>query len=395
MVLLFPSDSIDKCVFFDVIDIQTLILLLMLIRPFRAVLPNMKLVSSPKTFFSSVREKYPNYKKGNFFRKAAKEAIYVIQITREGEKHEGLVTCAHIDEFTSQRIKKHENTISAKEQQQIDLILSRGAGVKPVLVFHKEVKKISEWIKEVIGAKKRTYEVKFNDKEVHKIWSVTDAENVEHICKLYKKHIKEAYIADGHHRCSSTALMSKNYAGESINPYEYLMTSFFPSNQLKIYDFNRIINLLDQISPVRFVAKLSKYCNIEPIKAYKSPSAKFEMTMYLRKEWYTIKWKKELLNSSTNILLDANLMNKYIMTEILQIEDIRTDTRIKYLEGVKPLLTFKNHCNKLENGIGFVLYPVDISDLVEVADQGKIMPPKSTWFEPRMKNGLLVQEFKL
>jgi len=355
----------------------------------------MKLVSSPKTFFSSVREKYPNYKKGNFFRKAAKEAIYVIQIIREGEKHEGLVTCAHIDEFTSHRIKKHENTISAKEQQQIDLILSRGAGVKPVLVFHKAVKKINDWIQEIIATKKRTYEVKFSDTELHKIWSVTDAEKVENICKLFKKHIKEAYIADGHHRCSSTALMSKNYEGESINPYEYLMTSFFPSNQLKIYDFNRIINLLDQISPVRFTVELSKYCDIIPLQKYMSPSAKFEMTMYLEKEWYTVKWKKKYLNSRSNILLDANLMNKYIMAEILKIEDIRTDTRIKYLEGVKPMLTFKNQCKKLENGIGFVLHPVDIADLIEVADQDQIMPPKSTWFEPRMKNGLLVQEFKM
>jgi len=367
----------------------------MLIRPFRAVLPNMQFVASPKAFFSSVREKYPDYKKGNFFRKAAKEAVYVLQITRDGEKHEGLITCAHIDEYTSQRIKKHENTISSKEQQQIDLILKRGAGVKPVLVFHKEVKKITTWIKDIIKTKKKSFEVKFSDTDTYKIWSVTDAEAIEHICKLYKKHVKEAYIADGHHRSSSTALMSSNYTDEIENPYDHLMTSFFPSSHLKIYDFNRIINPMDEISPVRFIVELSKSCDIEPIDKFRNPSQKFEMIMYLRKEWYAVKWKKKILSSRSSVLLDANLMNKHIMSNILNIEDIRTDTRIKYLEGVKGLSSFKNQCHKIENAIGFVLYPVDIKDLIEIADQKKIMPPKSTWFEPRMKNGLIVQEFKL
>lgn len=365
------------------------------IRPFRAVLPNMKFVASPKVFFSSVREKYPDYKKGKFFRKAAKEAVYVLQITRDNVKHEGLITCAHIDEYVSQRIKKHENTISAKEQQQIDLILKRGAGVKPVLVFHKEVKKISSWIKEIVSSKKKTFEVKFSDREIHKIWSVTEAEDIEHICKLFKKHVKEAYIADGHHRCSSTALMANNHKDDLVNPYEYLMTSFFPSNQLKIYDFNRIINTRDEITPVRFMAELSKYCDVEHISKFQNPSQKFEMVMYIQKEWYVIKWKKKILSRRSSILLDANLMNKYIMSEILQIEDIRTDNRIKYQEGVKGLDSFKNQCHKVDNAIGFVLYPVDINDLIQIADQKKIMPPKSTWFEPRMKNGTVVQEFKI
>ena len=364
----------------------------MLIRPFRAVLPNMKFVASPKAFFSSVREKYPDYKKGNFFKKAAKEAIYVLQIERNGEMHEGIVTCAHIDEFVSQRIKKHENTISSKEQQQIDLILKRGAGVKPVLVFHNEVKKISAWVKEIVS-RKRLLEIKFSPKEIHRIWTVTDAEEIEHICRLFKKHIPEGYIADGHHRCASTALMSANHEDEEVNPYEYLMTSFFPSTHLKIYDFNRIVNALQDISPVKFIVQLSEHCDITVLEEYRKPMEKFEIIMYLGKEWYSLKWKKKLLKSKKEILLDANLMNKYILSDILDFEDIRTDTRIKYLEGVKSVDSFKNQCNKIENGVGFILYPVDISDLIDIADKKKIMPPKSTWFEPRMKNGIIVQEF--
>ncbi len=364
----------------------------MLIRPFRAVLPNMKFVASPKAFFSSVREKYTDYKKGNFFKKAAKEAIYVLQIERNGSFHEGIITCAHIEEFVSQRIKKHENTISAKEQQQIDLILKRGAGVKPVLVFHKEVKKITTWIKTIV-AQKKLLEVKFNAKEIHRIWSVTDAEEIEKICKLFKKHVPEGYIADGHHRCASTALMAENYADEEVNPYEYLMTSFFPSSDLQIYDFNRIINVLQDVSPVKFMVQLSKYCDISVLDEYRKPTEKFEIIMYLGKEWYSLKWKKKYLNSKKNILLDANLLNKYVLTEIFDFQDIRTDTRIKYLEGVKSINDFKDQCNKIENGIGFMLYPVDIKDLIAIADRKKIMPPKSTWFEPRMKNGIIVQEF--
>jgi len=364
----------------------------MLIRPFRAVLPNMKFVASPNVFFSSVREKYPDYKKGNFFKKAAKEAIYVLQIERKGDFHEGIVTCAHIDEYITQRIKKHENTISAKEQQQIDLILKRGAGVKPVLVFHKEVKKISAKIKEIVSRKK-LLEIRFNANEIHRVWSVTDAEEIEHICKLFKKHVSEGYIADGHHRCASTALMSANHADEEVNPYEYLMTSFFPTSHLKIYDFNRIVNALQDLSPVKFIVQLSQYCDIKEIEEYRKPSEKFEIIMYLGKEWYSLRWKKKLLNRKKNVLLDANLMNKFIFGEILDFQDIRTDTRIKYLEGVKSVENFKNNCNKIENGIGFILFPVDIKDLIAIADKKKVMPPKSTWFEPRMKNGIIVQEF--
>ena len=364
----------------------------MLIRPFRAVLPNMKFVASPKAFFSSVRVKYSDYKRGNFFKKAAKEAIYVLQIERDEEIHEGIITCAHIDEFTSQRIKKHENTISSKEQQQIDLLLKRGAGVKPVLVFHKEVKKISTWIKEVI-ARRKLLEIKFSEKEIHRVWRVTDPDDIANICKLFKKYVPEGYIADGHHRSASTALMSANHENEKVNPYEYLMTSFFPSSHLKIYDFNRIVNALQDISPVKFMVHLSKYCDITVLDRFRKPNEKFEIIMYLGREWYCLRWKKNLLRSKKEVLLDANLMNKYIFSEILNFEDIRTDTRIKYIEGVKSMLTFRNQCNKIENGIGFILYPVDIKDLIEIADNGKIMPPKSTWFEPRMKNGIIVQEF--
>jgi len=365
----------------------------MLIRPFRAVLPNLKYVASPKTFFSSVREKYPDYKKGNFFRKAAKEALYVLQVVRGEEVHEGLIACTAIEEFTSERIKKHENTLSSKEQQQIDLILKRGAGVKPVLVFHKEVKKISAWIHEVITSRKKLSEVKFGDKEIHRVWSVTDGNEIEQVCKMYKKLVPEGYIADGHHRCSSTALMASNHANEAENPYQYLMTSYFPSSHLRIFDFNRIVNALSDISPVKFIVKLSQCCDIVPLEKFRKPLAKFEMVMYLQKEWYSLTWKKTLLKSKKNILLDANLMNKFILYDILHIEDIRTDTRIKYIEGVKPLSSFKTQCNKLENAIGFYLYPVDLNDLIEIADKNQIMPPKSTWFEPRMKNGLIVQEF--
>jgi len=365
----------------------------MLIRPFRAVLPNLKFVASPKTFFSSVREKYPDYKKGKFFKKAAKEALYVLQIIRGEEVHEGLITCTHIEEFTSERIKKHENTLSSKEQQQIDLILKRGAGVKPVLVFHEEVKKISKWIHEVISTKKKLLEVKFSEKEIHRVWSITDGDEIEQVCKMYGKLVPVGYIADGHHRCSSTALMANNHENESKNPYNYLMTAFFPSSHLQIFDFNRIVNALADISPVKFIVKLSQCCEIVPLEKFRKPKEKFEMVMYLQREWYSLTWKKHLLKSAKNILLDANLMNQHILKDILNIEDIRTDTRIKYIEGVKPLNSFKTHCHKLDNAIGFYLYPVDIDDLIDIADRHKIMPPKSTWFEPRMKNGLIVQEF--
>lgn len=369
----------------------------MKIRPFRAVIPKMNFVASPQTFFKAVREKYPEYKEGNFFKKASQEAIYIYRISKGKNSHTGIITCTHTKEFISNKIKKHENTLKAKEQQQIDLMLLRSAVVKPILVFYQEQKKIDAAIQQHIKSNKHFFEIEIEEnKEIHTIWEIKDGTEVDSLVKLFKDLIPEAYIADGHHRSASNALMYKQLKAENAkhNPYEYLMTAYFPSSQLDIWEFNRIIDLSKDFSPTRFLANLTKLFDIEYMFKPVKPEKKFQLSMYINSEWYSMTWKKEVLKSygKNKVVLDANLLNQHVLQNIIGIEDVRTDTRLSYSEGVNGIDEFVKKVDKQEGHIGFILFPVDIQDLIRIADKNKIMPPKSTWFEPRMKNGILVQE---
>ena len=369
----------------------------MKIRPFRAVIPKMNFVASPHTFFKSVREKYPEYKEGNFFKKASQEAIYIYNIKKEKSTHTGIITCTHIKEFISNRIKKHENTLKAKEQQQIDLMLLRSAVVKPILVFYPEEKKINTAIQQHQKANDPFFEIKIEESgEVHTIWEVKDGAEVEHFVQLFHDQVPEAYIADGHHRSASAARMYLQHKEEKMkdNPYDYLMSAYFPSSQLDIWEFNRIIDLSKDFSPTRFLANLTKLFDIEYMFKPIKPKKKFQLSMYMNGEWYKMSWKKDLLKKygKNKVVLDANLLNEHVLHDIIGITDVRTDERISYSEGIHGIQDFVKRVEKREGQVGFILYPVDIEDLIGIADKNKIMPPKSTWFEPRMKNGILVQE---
>ena len=369
----------------------------MKIKSFRAVIPKMNFVASPKAFFSSVKQDYPDYRKGDFFEKTSQEAIYIYQIQKSGEVHTGIITTVHVKEFISNRIKKHENTLKAKEQQQIDLMLKRKAVVKPILVFYNNEKKINTLIKNCIKTNKRILNITLDDsQEVHSIWEVTDGAEVEKFITSFKNLVPEGYIADGHHRVAADSLMYKRLKNEkaSENPYEYLMTAFFPSTELNIYDFNRVIDASNNISATQFIAALSKVCNIEILDKPSKPKKKFELCLHVNMEWFKLTWKKEAIKKLGKkvVQLDATILNELVLGNILGIKDVRADTRIKYIEGVASLDHFMLQCQKNELSFGFLLYPVDIDDLIKVADKKMVMPPKSTWFEPRMKNGLLVQE---
>jgi len=178
--------------------------------------------------------------------------------------------------------------------------------------------------------------------------------------------------------------------------YRSLLCAFFPSDELEIYDFNRIVEGLKNVSLTRFMAGLSEVFEIKFLESAAKPKKKHEITIYVNNEWYSLKWKKEILKKYKNqkVILDANLLDEHILKPIFGIEDIRTDTRIKYVEGVKPIQEIIDKTNKVEGRVAFCIYPVKMEELLLVADQNKVMPPKSTWFEPRMKNGLVSQDFK-
>lgn len=363
--------------------------------PFQAVYPDFDYVASTDTFFSTVKIDYVEYKKSGFFQKAAQEALYVYQIQTEKRTFTGLISCTDIKDYLSGKIKKHENTLAPKEQQQLNLLISRKAMVKPVLITYNEVSAISKIIQNVIKKNKVFFSCHLDDdSELHRIWEVSDGAVIQKLQKLFAKEVPHAYIADGHHRCAATALLYERTRKKKKKLADKLLCVYFPISELEIHDFNRVVVALEDCSATYLMARLSKIFDITPLREPAKPSQKHELTFCIHKEWYRLNWRKSILKEyqKTKVLLDANMLDDKVMRDIIGILDVRTDKRMSYVEGPAGLEGIRRQLNKNENRIAFCLYPVYISDLIKIADFGKTMPPKSTWFVPRVKNGLVVAE---
>ena len=368
----------------------------MRIRPFQAVYPNLDVISSVDTFFGRVKYEYPDYKRDGFFSKIKEDAIYIYRISTADRDYTGLIACSDINDYLEGKIKRHENTLRSKERQQMQLTVRRKAIVKPVLLIYPRVIEIVELLNDYIRNHKQAFEIKFEaENQLHTFWKVSDETLIQKIQTLFFEKVPETYIADGHHRSSSTALMHQmmegNPKGES---FDLLLSAFFPADELEIHDFNRIVER--ECSLTTFMAKLSQVFDIEILEEPTKPSQKFEIVMFINFEWFKLSWKSSVLNKYENqkVILDASLLDEFVLRKIMGIEDIRSSTRIKYVEGPKGLSFLRSRTIKKDNNVGFCLYPVELDDILTIADMGKTMPPKSTFFEPRIKNGLIVQEFE-
>ncbi|MEL6924857.1 MAG: DUF1015 family protein [Bacteroidota bacterium] len=364
--------------------------------PFQAVYPDLDFIASPDSFFGTVKENYVEYKENDFFKKTDREAIYIYQIKSKWRNYLGLVACADIEDYLEGHILKHENTLAPKEQQQMQLLLNRKAMVKPILLTYPDVAYINELLQGYIEKHPPFLKTHFEgEQSEHLFWQLDNESSIQKLQEVFREHIGKSYIADGHHRSSTVALMYQRWKNRGgANPFNRMLCAFFPASQLSIFDYNRIIEGLQEISPTRFMAELSQLCDVEVLAAATKPDAPHQMVLCLDHEWYKLRWKPSVLRKYEHIdpLLDVSLLNEEILKGILQIEDVRTDPRVKYVEGPRGMEVLKNKTFKNEKRMAFLLYPVALGDLMRVADDGKVMPPKSTWFEPRVKNGLLVLE---
>ena len=362
--------------------------------PFQAKYPNFDYITSPDSFFSNVKEEFNDYDESGFFRKSAQEGLYVYEIRTGSRKFTGLVACVDVRDYLDGRIRRHEDTLAAKEQRQMQLLMHRNAMVKPVLLFHQPLASLSNML-ERCKKKSPLVETHFErPDETHTLWEISSGEDIKHLQEQFLNSVPEAYIADGHHRSSMTALLYERRQGKpDQSKFGRLLCTFFPESDLEIQDYNRIVDGLGELSIAQFMARLSRVVDIEVLPAPSKPSVKHQMTMIISREWFSLRWKPEILHTwSEEVVLDASLLDRFVIKDIFGIEDVRNDERLKYLEGSRGLDEFRNIVNKSEHRVGFCLSPVEIADLKQVADRDKVMPPKSTWFEPRMRNGLIVYE---
>lgn len=368
----------------------------MKIYPFQAVYPDKELIASEESFFGRVKYDYPEFEQSGFFKKTSREAIYVYEITRNGNRHLGFFACIATTDYDEGLILKHENTLAANEQKMMQLILHRKAMVKPVLLTYPRRDVIHDFLENLIKKRTPFLELDFKEeKSLHRVWQIAEGEAIEFLHQEFLSNIPALYVADGHHRCSTLAKLNKSRRKKDKNlHFDRTFTAFFSFDQLQIHEYNRSVDILDSITPTRLMAELAKYCHIHPAKGPFRPKAIHELGMLINHEWYSLTWKKRAFKQfpKDKITTDTQMLNTLILEGILGIKDVRNDERIKYIEGIRELEGLLQKTLKNDTRIGFALYPLPMADFKAVADANDVLPPKSTWFEPRMKNGLLVHE---
>jgi uncharacterized protein (DUF1015 family) len=367
----------------------------MRIHPFRAIYPDMGKAPADTGFFDTVKAYFPEYVKAGYYLADEEEAVFVYDIEYEQRVQSGLVFNVDVQDYLDGRIRRHEHTLFERESKMKQLFLERNALIKPVLVAYprdKKVNKLMERARDHVPF----LDIQMTETERHVIYKVTDKKDISRLQKRFRKNVPRAYIADGHHRCITSAKLYEEFSErEPGKDFSKILCMFMQDEELIIHDYNRVVDVLDAFSPTLFMAKMSHLCNITPLPRAAKPSGKYEMTMYILKEWYLLKWKKSVLKryKDEDVIFDGAILNREVLGGIFGIEDVRNDSRLKYVEGISGIEGIVRKAEKSIFRIAFCLYPVQMEELEKVADKHKTLPPKSTWFEPRIKNGVLCAPF--
>ncbi|MDQ3017797.1 MAG: DUF1015 family protein [Bacteroidota bacterium] len=367
----------------------------MKIFPFQAIYPNVELIASTDSFFATVRNDYTQYLDNGFFHQAPENAYYILEIKSGKKTHSGLIVALDINDYSKGKIVKHEKTIASSEQDMLKTLLQRGAMVKPVLLCHPELKEISKEIQKLKKKKSPFLSLSTNiGPHEYNLYQVNLKEG-EALAQLYKSLVPKVYIADGHHRCSTGEKLYKLQGDKKGKDYSLILAALFPFDQLDILDYNRVIELPYNLKLTRFIAELSKVCDVKYLGTPQKPQRKHQITMCMQGEWYQLSWKNEVIKKHKKMaaVLDAALLDKEILDILLGIKDVRTDGRVDYVSGNQGPERVEEKARSSDHHVGFCIYPVQFDELVKVSDSGGTLPPKSTWFEPRMINGFVVKAY--
>jgi uncharacterized protein (DUF1015 family) len=320
--------------------------------------------------------------RGMLFRED-KACYYIYQLIMNGRSQTGLVGVSAIDDYEKDIIKKHEFTRPEKEQDRINHIKTTHAQTGNVFLAYRNVSEIDEVINKWKTTHDPVYDFIADDGVSHAIWIINSDEVIEKLAQLFKQKVPATYIADGHHRAASAAKV-RLHTGES-----YFLTTLFPANELKIMDYNRVVKDLNGLSAEEFINKLRADFDVKESKEVVAPASLHEFGMYLGKKWYTLTAKKNTYTNDPIGILDVTILSNNILDKLLGIKDQRTDKRIDFVGGIRGLNELEKRVDSGEMAIAFSLYPVSIEQLFDIADSGNVMPPKSTWFEPKLRDGLL------
>ncbi|MEI8059029.1 MAG: DUF1015 family protein [Ferruginibacter sp.] len=340
--------------------------------------------------YDKAKENLDAFISRNIVFRESKPCYYIYQLIMNGKSQTGLVCGSSVDDYENDLIKKHEFTRPEKEQDRINHIKTTGAQTGNVFLAYKNVDAIDTLINDWKKDRSPVYDFIADDGIQHSIWAVNDTATISRITELFKTEVPVSYIADGHHRAASAAKVRTALGGEnSPEGADYFLTTLFPSNQLYIMDYNRLVKDLNGLTTEEFIEKINSQFEIAKIDSALSPAELHEFGMYLNNQWYQLTAKENTFTTDPIGILDISILSNNLLDPILNIKDQRTDKRIDFVGGIRGLGELEKRVNSGEMAVAFSLHPVTIQQLFDIADSGNVMPPKSTWFEPKLRDGLL------
>ena len=329
--------------------------------------------------------------------KEQKASYYVYRLTMEGREQTGIVGCCDYQEYYDGRIKKHELTRTAKENDRVRHVETQNANAEPVFFSYRGVQNINLLIQKIV-----TFEPVYNfvseDEIKHELWIVNDDKDIS-LIEFEFNAVPDLYVADGHHRTAAAARVGQKKKVENpdhngTEEYNFFMAVLFSDDQLKIYDYNRVIQDLNGKSPIDFISELEETFYITKLLEASPPNEKGIFSMYLENQWYSLKPKNRNFTENPKANLDVTFLSEKILSPILGIKDLRKDTRIDFVGGIRGLNELERRVDSKEMTVAFALFPVSMDELISIADAGEIMPPKTTWFEPKLRSGLFIHELE-
>lgn len=323
--------------------------------------------------------------------------FYIYAQTMKGRTQYGIAGCASVDDYMNGVVKKHELTRPDKEQDRMIHVRVNNANIEPVFFTYPAVKAIDKTVSSVVLHEKPEYDFVAEDGIGHHFWVIKKPETNRLIEKLFSEKVPFTYVADGHHRTAAAALVGKekrekNPHHNGTEEYNYFLAVHFPDNQLKIMDYNRTVRDLNGLTADEFLSRLEKSFVIkEKGKKIYKPQKLHYFSLYLEGKWFSLKAKPETYNEHDPIgVLDVTILAEQVLKPILDIQDLRRSKRIDFVGGIRGLEALKTRVDSKEMKVAFALYPVSMKQLFNIADSGNIMPPKTTWFEPKLRSGLVI-----
>lgn len=339
------------------------------------------------------RLKFESFIETGILEKLPRKGFYIYRQIKPDFIYTGIIANISAEDYRNGNIKIHEQTLAPKEEKLKEYLKTVGINAEPVMFTYPHIPHIDSLVNRLVGNEK--YADFEKDGKRHQLWLVEQEEDINAIAASFEK-IERVYVADGHHRSASSVLLAEELNKKETGPWSNFMGIFFPDHNLQLFEFNRLVKDTNNLSVSEVIHALGEDFEVEQIsKSHYKPLVLHEISMYLEGNWYSLKLKHDRMNDQLTDKLDANILSKSILSPIFGIHDLRNDARIDFISGLFGPESLKEKVDSKQAAVAFGLFPVSFEQFFAFSDQGKMMPPKTTWFEPKLLNGLVMYDLEI